>query len=62
MMVHFRALQPVLKITGLHTVFRFLPLPVLVQLEHVEEDLARQAALATASIRREQWRGRLQWG
>lgn len=45
-----------------HTVFRFLPLPVLVQFEHVEEDLARQAALATAPIWREEWRRRLQWG
>lgn len=36
------------------TVSAFLSLPVLVQLEHVEEDLAGQAALASASVRREQ--------
>lgn len=44
------------------TVSRFLSLPVLVQFEHVEEDLAGQAALAAAAVGREKRRRGLQRG
>lgn len=44
------------------TVSGVLPLPVLVQFEDVQEDLAGQAAITAAPIRGEKrWRG-LQWG
>lgn len=39
------------------TVSRLLPLPVLVQLEHVEEDLTRQAALTTTIELEQRGRG-----
>lgn len=44
----------------LSTISRLLPLPVLVQFEHVEEDLAGQAALAATTVGREKRRRRLQ--
>lgn len=44
------------------TVSGFLSLPVLVQFEHVEEDLAGQAALAAATVGREKRRRGLQRG
>lgn len=44
------------------TVSGLLPLPVLVQLQHIEEDLAGQAALAAAAVRGEQRGGGLEGG
>lgn len=50
------------KVKQTSTVSGVLPLPVLVQFEDVQEDLAGQAAITAAPIQGEKrWRG-LQWG
>lgn len=43
------------------TISVFLPLPVLIQFENVEEHLAGQAALAAATVWWKKWQRGLQW-
>lgn len=50
------------KAPKMSTVSGFLAPPVLVQFEHVEENLAGQAAFAAIAVGREQRRRGLQWG
>lgn len=44
-----------------HTVSVFLSLPALVELQHTEEHIAGQTALAPRGVGKEQLQGRLQW-